>query len=86
MTGYVTAVSIMGAHSKLGREFAILRGGRDLLIDDNDGAVRWGAKGDIDLRLRWQSNTELVIDYPKNARIIRQKNKDGDVAIFYAAM
>jgi hypothetical protein len=85
-TGYVTAVSIVDAHSKLLREFAILRGRRDFIIDDNDGAVRWGAKGNIDLQLRWRSNAELVITYPRKARIIQQRDQDGDVAINYVAM
>jgi hypothetical protein len=73
------------AHSKLGREFAIIRGRRDLLVDDNDGAVRWGTKGEIELVLSWASYTELVISYPNNARVIRQENKDGEVTISYVA-
>jgi hypothetical protein len=83
MTGYTTGLSIIDAHSKLGREFAIMHGRRDLLIDDNDGAVRWGAKGEIDLNVRWLSDTAVLITYPKKARVIQQQNKDGEVAISY---
>lgn len=83
MTGFVTAVSIVDAHYRLGREFAIMRGRRDFLIDDNDGAVRWGAKGEIDLRVRWLSSKALLISYPKKARVIQQRGKDGEVAISY---
>lgn len=86
MTGYVTGVSIVDTHSKLLREFSILRGRRDFVIDDNDGAVRWRARGNIDLQLEWRSNAELVITYPRKARIIQQRNQDGDIAIRYLAM
>lgn len=83
MAGYVTAVSIADAHSRLFRELAIMRGKRDLLIDDNDGAVSWGTDGEIDLKLRWLSDTALAITYPKKARLIRRKDKDGEVVISY---
>ena len=83
MTGYTTALSIVDAHSKLAREFAIMRGRRDFLIDDNDGVVRWGAKGEIDLNVRWLSDTAVLITYPKKARVIQQRDKDGEVAISY---
>jgi hypothetical protein len=86
MTWYVTAVSIVGTRSKLGREFLVVRGRRDFLVDDNDGAVRWGSKGEITLVLRWASDTELVITYPRKARVIQQASKDDGVAISYAAL
>jgi hypothetical protein len=83
-SGYVTLLAVVGAHAPFRAQRAILSKGA-FSVDDNDGAVHWGDKGQIALQIKWLSNQNLLIEYPHNARVIRQKETDGTVEISYVS-
>jgi hypothetical protein len=71
-TGYGTSVSIVSGNP-VARQLALIRGVNLFVIDDNDGAVRWGDHGQLDVRIKWLSNTQLRIEYPTKARVLKQQ-------------
>jgi hypothetical protein len=70
--GYSTDVSLVRAHIPLARQIALLGSGDLFVIDDNDGAIRWGDRGQLDVKVRWVSNTELLIQYPAKAHVFKE--------------
>lgn len=71
-TGYVTGISLL-SHNPLARQFALTRRMNLFVIDDNDGMVRWGDRGQLDVKISWVSNTQLLVQYPAKARVFRQE-------------
>src|ERR1700684_942206 len=70
-TGYSTGVSLI-SRSPLTRQLALIRRMNLFVIDDNDGAVRWGDRGQLDVKVSWLSNTQLLVQYPAKARVFKQ--------------
>jgi len=84
MTGYATAVSLVRASNPFARELALIERPNIFVVDDNDGAVRWGDRGQLDLRLTWVSNNQLLIQYPSKARVFKQVASFQTATIRYA--
>lgn len=84
MDSYVTAVAVASTRVPLGRQFAVLNRSRDFVVDDNDGAVSLGKKHQLNVTLRWISNSDLEITFPEKANIRNQKFRDGSVALQYS--
>jgi hypothetical protein len=70
--GYSTDVSLVHAQIPLARQIALLESGDLFVIDDNDGAVRWGDRGQLDVKVRWVSNNELLVQFPSKARVFKE--------------
>jgi ABC-type phosphate/phosphonate transport system substrate-binding protein len=54
------------------------------VIDDNDGAVRWGDRGQLDVKVSWLSNTHLLVQYPAKARVSKQETSYQATTVQYA--
>jgi hypothetical protein len=81
--GYSTDVSLVRAHDPLARQIALFKSGALFVIDDNDGAVRWGDRGQLDVKIKWVSNTRLIIQYPARARVFKQKTSCQSTTVRY---
>jgi hypothetical protein len=84
MTGFATTVSIIGAHDLVARQFVPF-GAIHVFFgaDDNGGAVRLGNRGQMDVKVDWVTNTQLVVTYPEKASVFRQESAFDSVAIRY---
>ena len=82
-TGYATGVSVVSSNS-LARQLALIRGINLFVVDDNDGAVRWGDHGQLDVRISWLSNTQLRIEYPAKARVLKRERSYQSATVQYA--
>ena len=82
-TSYATAISMVSADHSLSRQVALFRSGNLFVIDDNDGAVRVGDLGQIDVKLNWVSSTQLVITYPQNVHVYKQESGFPSVTVKY---
>jgi hypothetical protein len=85
MTGYVTGVSLVHARNPMARQLALIRDLNLFVVDDNDGAVRWGDRGQLDVKVRWLSNTQLLIQYPAKARVFKKEASYQSTTVRYAA-
>jgi hypothetical protein len=83
MTSYSTAISMVRANHSLSRQVALFRSGNLFVIDDNDGAVRVGDLGQIDVNVNWVSSTHLVITYPQKVHINKQESSFRSVTVKY---
>ena len=81
--GYSTDVSLVRVHIPLARQIALLESGDLFVIDDNDGAVRWGDRGQLDMKVRWVSNSELLIQYPARARVFKEVSSYESTTVRY---
>ena len=77
-TGFSTQISLL--QSFRGDPWG---GGNVFIADDNDGAVPLGAKGVMDVRVQWQSDSALKIIYPSKAQIFKQESKVSGISIYY---
>lgn len=84
-TGYSTGLSVVSRGS-VARQFAFVSRVNLFIIDDNDGAVRWGDRGQLDVRVRWLSNTQLLIQYPAKARVFKKETSYQSTTVQYAAL
>ena len=84
MTGYATAVSVVRANW-FARQLALYRPAHVFVADDNDRAVAWGSHGQLDVKMRWASTTNLVVTYPEKARVFREDSSFRSVNIQYIA-
>jgi len=82
-TGYSTGVSLI-SRSPLTRQLALIRRMNLFVIDDNDGAVRWGDRGQLDVKVSWLSNTQLLVQYPAKARVSKQETSYQATTVQYA--
>ena len=83
MTGYATQISIVEGGNRFARQVALFRASPVFVVDDNDGTVRWGDRGQLNLKLDWTSGTQLVVTYPERARVFRQEPAFRSVRIRY---
>ena len=67
-----TGISLL-SHNPLARQLALTRRMNLFVVDDNDGAVRWGDRGQLDVKISWVSNTQLLVQYPAKARVFQQE-------------
>lgn len=77
-TGFSTQISVLRKWQSLPDD-----GGNVFIADDDHGAVPLGAKGTMNVRIRWESETALVISYPEKARIFRKETTHRGVSIRY---
>jgi hypothetical protein len=83
MTGYATAIALV-SNNWISWEIATLWPKHVFVLDDNDGAITVGDRGQIRVDAYWQTNTELVVTYPEKARVLRQELKSDSVNVRYA--
>lgn len=87
MTGYSTAVSVVRTNW-VARQLALCALYRPVHVfvaDDNDGAVAWGSHGQLNVKVRWASTTNLIVTYPERARVSREDSRFRSVNIQYIA-
>jgi hypothetical protein len=82
MTGYATVVSV-NSDNWLARQIALVLPTAVFSADDNNMAISWGDRGQINVKVRWATATQLVVAYPKNARVFRQEPTVHSVNIQY---
>jgi hypothetical protein len=82
-TGYSTGVSLI-SRNPLTRQLALIRRMNLFVIDDNDGAVRWGDRGQLHVKVSWLSNTQLLVQYPAKARVFKQETYHQSTTVQYA--
>jgi len=85
MTGYSTVISVVRANwfARQLALYALYRPVHVFVADDNNGAVGSGNQGQIDVKVRWTSTTELIVAYPEKARVAREDSKFRSVSIRY---
>lgn len=79
-TGFSTQVSIVQNPSELSNE-----GGNAFVADTNHGAAPDGPGGGPEVRVRWQSSTELVISHHPAARVFSSQGTVGSTKVHYEA-
>jgi hypothetical protein len=82
MTGYATAIALVG-NNWFSRQIAAFWPKHIFVVDDNDGAIKWGDRGQIRVDVHWQMNGELIVTYPERARVIRQELWSDSVNVRY---
>ncbi len=82
-TGYSTAISIVRAGNPLTRQFALIARPNLFSADDNDGLVRWGNRGQLDIKVNWVSSSHLLIRYPAKTRLYKQVTSYRSVTVQY---
>jgi hypothetical protein len=77
LTSFSTQVSIVSAQ-------AAPEGRGNLFVaDDNNRAVPVGPRGTIEIKLRWESSSSLLLSYPKKAQVFMKKPEVAGVAVRY---
>jgi hypothetical protein len=84
-TDYSAQISLVPARRPLSRFLATGRPGNLFIADGNDGAVLVNGQGLMDVELRWESPSDLLIYFPSNSRVYKQQSKVQSVAIKYVA-
>jgi len=84
LTGYSTGISLV-SHNPLTRQMALIKLMNLFVIDDNDGAVRLGVHGQIEVKIIWLSNSQLLVEYPAKARVYKQETSYQSTTVRYAA-
>ena len=82
-TGYSTGISVV-SNNPLARQLAQIKSTNLFVVDDNDGAVRWGDYGQLDVRISWTSSTDLLVQYPAKARVYKQEKSYQSTTVQYA--
>jgi hypothetical protein len=77
-TAYGTNVSVIGSSERLPDDR-----GNVLVIDDDHGRVRAGDKGSLPVVLKWTASNEVVVEYPRDARVFRAESNAGRIHIQY---
>jgi hypothetical protein len=83
MTEYATTISIV-RNSWVSRQFATFWPKHVFVVDDNDGAITSGDRGQIRVEAYWETNTDLIVTYPEKARVFRRELKSDSVNVRYA--
>lgn len=81
--GYATALMIEPGNSTLWRQIARLDNRRVFVTTNNNGAPAGEINAQLTVRLEWASNTDLTVDYPAKAEVIRREMQHGAVHINY---
>lgn len=84
VTGYITGISLL-PHNSLARHLAFMRGINLFVVDDNEGAVRWGDRGQLEVKISWVSNTQLLVQYPAEARVFKREASYQSMTVRYEA-
>jgi hypothetical protein len=71
-------VSVLAVGTKLPNE-----PGNVFIADGDHGGINTGNEGELKLRLRWAGDKELVINYPKRARLFRSEEHIGGIHVAY---
>jgi hypothetical protein len=82
MTGYSTGIALVSSNP-LARQLALIKGMNVFVVDDNDGVVRWGDRGQLDVRVSWISNKRLRVQYPARARVYKEEKTYQSTTIEY---
>jgi len=82
MTGYATIVSV-NSDNWLARQLALVWPTAVFSADDNGMAISWGDRGQINVKVRWVTGTQLVVTYPKQARVFRREPRVHSVNVQY---
>jgi len=77
-TDFSTQVSILDADGPSDSDSANV-----LVVDGDHGRAPVGSRGGPEVRVRWESDTVLVVAYHRSARVFRSAPKVGHVAITY---
>jgi len=83
MTGYATGIAIVH-RNPLARQLALVSGPNAFVVDDNDGAVPWGDRGQLYVKVSWLSNRQLLVQYPAKGGVLRQDTSYRSTTIGYA--
>jgi hypothetical protein len=83
MTGYATAIALV-RNNWISRQIATLWPKHVFVVDDNNGAITWGDRGQLKVEAYWRTNSELIVTYPEKARVLRQELKSDSVNVRYA--
>jgi len=86
MTGYATAIDLVHTRIPLARQLALIETPNLFWLDDNDGKFPWGDRGQLDVRIKWLSNTQLLVQYPAKARVNGQEWSYHSVKIRYEVL
>jgi len=86
MTGFSTAIALVHTQVPFARQLALILPPDIFVIDDNNGKVPWGDRGQLDVKIRWLSNTQLLVQYPEKAYVYRQESSYYSVKIRYEGM
>lgn len=84
-TDYSTQISVVHARGFLSRFLATGRPGNLFIADGDHGAVPVNGRGLMDVELKWESPSDLLIYYPPNARVYKKTSKLRSVAVKYAS-
>lgn len=83
MDGFATAVMIEPGDSFLWRQAARLRREREFVLSDYEHVLQTNKDGQLDVRMTWMGNTDLTIQYPAKAQIIKQRVSHDSITITY---
>lgn len=86
MTSYATVVAVVSAGNPAARQLALFWPTSIFVADANDGAVRLGHRGQLDVKVSWVSTTQLVVTYPEKAFVYRREPKFKSVDVQYIAL
>jgi hypothetical protein len=86
MEDYSTAIAVVHTRIPLARQLALTLPPDLFVVDDNNGKVPWGDRGQLDVKIRWLSNTQVLVQYPAKAYVYRQKSSSYSVKIQYEPM
>lgn len=83
-----------GATTAIGTQVSILpstaslpnKSGNIFIADSDHGRVPEGAKGELNVRVKWRSDDRLFVTYPTGARLFRSENTLGQIHIEYQAV
>ena len=84
-TGYTTGISLV-SHNALARQLALIRRINLFVADDNEGAVRWGDRGQLNIKVSWVSNNQLLVQYSSKARVFKNVPSCQATIIQYAVL
>lgn len=77
-TGFSTQISIIPSDAKLPNER-----GNTFIADSDHGRVPIENNGELKVRMTWLSNDQLLVEYPKGARLFRSENTRRRIHIEY---
>jgi hypothetical protein len=80
---YLTDVVIVNSRIPLARDFAWCCSRSAFLVDSDHGAAAQGESGQVDVLLRWRSNSTLVVSYPERTRIFKRLDAVGPIGVEY---
>jgi hypothetical protein len=77
-TGFGTHVSVLAAGEKLPVD-----GGNIFIAHSDHGRTKTGRQGELNVQARWAADKQLIIKYPKGARLFRSEERLGEISVVY---